>query len=94
MTGVALASLLALLVVRVGWRDLLEIRRIAPAAAALLLLVAASVHVMILWNLSNSFDAVGAPAAVAAAPGFEPVIPAAPQPVVPTGSGDAPPATR
>ena len=91
LVGVALALLLMLLVVHVGWHDLVRIRWFTRTATALLLLVCMFVHVMIVWNLSNTFDAVGAPQVVAAGSGFEPVVAGAPRPVLPVESDDAPP---
>ena len=93
LAGAALALLLMLVVVRVGWRDLVQVRSSVSAAVALLLLVLMFVHLMIVWNLSNSFDAVNAPQAAAARLGFEPVVLATPRPVLPMESDDAPPAT-
>jgi hypothetical protein len=94
LLAVALALLLMLLAVHVGWHDLVRIRWFTRTATALLLLVCIVVHVMIVWNLSHSLDAVGAPQGVAAESGFEPVVPAAPRPVLPVESGDAPTAAR
>lgn len=94
--GAALAFLLTLLVVRTGWRDLLGMWSITGTAMALLLLAFLFVHVIIVWNLSHAFDALGAPPATATASGFEPVVvpvvPAAPRPVLPMEPNDAPPA--
>jgi hypothetical protein len=93
LLGVALALLLTLLVVHVGWHGLVRFRWITPIAV--LLLVCLFVHVMIVWNLSNSFDAAGAPQEVAAGSGFEPVVvPAAPRPVLPVEPDGAPAAAR
>lgn len=86
LVAVTLALLLMLLVVRVGWYRLLWLPQMA--LAAVLLLVCLFVHVMIVWNLSRSFDALGAPPAKGA--GFETVVLGAPRPVLPIESGDAP----
>jgi hypothetical protein len=87
--SVALALLLMLLVVHLGWHGLVRFRGMAPVAV--LLLVGLFVHVMIVWNLSHSLDAAGPLQAVAAEGGFEPVVAAAPRPVLPMESDDAPP---
>ena len=93
--GSVLALLLMVFVQRAGWRDLLGFPSIPSAAAALLLLALPSVHAMIAWTLSNSFDAADAAQGAAPRPGFDPAISAAPRPVLPTGSADAhPPCAR
>jgi hypothetical protein len=86
LIAVTLALLLMLLVVRVGWYRLLWLPQMA--LAAVLLLVCLFVHVMIVWNLAKSFEALGAPPANGS--GFEPVVLGAPRPVLLIKCGDAP----
>lgn len=93
LIGVALALLLMLLGALVGWHDLVSARSIA-SSVALLLLAFIFVHGMIVWNLSNAFDAAPGPQGPAAGAGFEPVAAAAPRPVIPLASDDGPTAAR
>ena len=92
VTGVGLALLLTLFIMAVGWHDLVRVRSVPLAAAALLLLVFVFVHAMIVWYLANSFDAIGAPAVMES--GFEPSFPTKPRPVLPLGPNDGPPPAR
>jgi hypothetical protein len=50
---------------------------------------------MIVWNLSNAFDGLREPPLVTMrSPGFDPVLPIAPQRVLPMEAEDAPPAAQ
>jgi hypothetical protein len=94
LLGVAFALLLTLLVVLVGWHDLVQGRSPLAVPAVLLLLVFVFVHVMIVRNLSKSFDDVNMQQLVKTGAGFEPIVSISPLPVLPVDSDDAPRAER
>ncbi len=96
LLGTVVAMLLALLVANIGWNDFVRLKSLAAVVMVLPLAAFVLVHLMIVWNLSNAFDGLREPPSMAARSiGFDPVLPIAPQPVLPIEVDDAaPPAAR
>jgi hypothetical protein len=85
----------ALLIAGVGLIDLVRFKHPVGTAAAALLLAFALVHLKIVWNLSNSFEGLREPLLTSGrAPGFAPIMPGEPRPVLPIEDSDVPPTQR
>jgi hypothetical protein len=87
--GVGVAMGLALLVSAIGWHDLVRLKSLIATLPVVLLVAFLLVHVMIVWNLSNSFEALPLPVPTASRPGFDAlVVPTEPRPVLPVEAVD------
>ena len=89
--GVAVALTFTMLLAGVGLIDLVRFKNPVGTVTAALLLAFALVHVRILWNLSNAFEGLREPVLTPGrAPGFDPLMPVEPRPVIPIDDPHAP----